>query len=168
MKIIAYLKSLRFRQILTIFLAGMILCVTTACNPGDARGARPDVPPVQLGGQNNPHKMGGDGYTKYKQSPDPNVKGQAMVLGDRLLAAVPNIEQENPGLLYKGDTETSERTLPIISDEQNSRRSSPNEGQSVIDRSNPNEGILEKTKEAFKEGSEFLQGAGEQVSPRSE
>lgn len=168
MKIIAYLKKLRLRQILTIFFAGVVLCVSTACNSGDARGARPDVPPVQLGGQNNPHKMGGDGLTKYKQSPDPQAKGQAMVLSAQLLAAVPNIEQENPGLLYKDDTETNERELPIISDDQNSRRALPEGGQPVIDRSNPNEGILEKTQDAFREGSKFLQGAGEQVSPASE
>jgi hypothetical protein len=35
------------------------------------QGARPNNPPVQMGGQNNPYKMGGDENTQYKMSTDP-------------------------------------------------------------------------------------------------
>ncbi|MGF1478984.1 MAG: DUF6658 family protein [Cyanophyceae cyanobacterium] len=161
------LKQVPLRQILTVFLAGIILCIGTACNSGDVRGARPEVPPVQMGGQNNPHKMGGDTLNQYQTSPNPSAKGQASVPGKMLVAATPNVEQENPGLLYRGDTETSEKSLPIITDKDNTRRFLPEEGQPVIDRSNPNEGIVEKTQKAFKEGSEFIEGAAKQVSPNS-
>ncbi|HEY9875410.1 MAG TPA: DUF6658 family protein, partial [Candidatus Obscuribacterales bacterium] len=63
-KLTNLLKKLRLRQILTIFLAGVAIFVTTACNSGDQLGARPNNPPVQAGGANNPHKGGGDGYTQ--------------------------------------------------------------------------------------------------------
>ncbi|MEW5857264.1 MAG: DUF6658 family protein, partial [Cyanobacteriota bacterium] len=69
----AFFKKLRLRQILTVFLAGALLIVTSACNNGDSLGARPQNPPVQMGGNNNPHSNGGDGYTNYKMSTDPNV-----------------------------------------------------------------------------------------------
>ena len=165
-KITTFIKKLQLRSFVTILLAGVILLVSTACNSGDVRGARPNNSPVQLGGQNNPHKMGGDGMTKYKASPNPQ-KGQAMLPNNQLIAAVPNIEEKNPGLLYKNDTETNERDLPLITDEQYKGNDLPNTGQEVIDRSDPNEGILEKTKAAFEEGSEFIKGAGKQVSPSS-
>lgn len=67
----SFIKNLR--RILTLFLAGVVLCLSTACNTGDVRGARPENPPVQLGGQNNPYKAGGDENTQYKVSPDPKV-----------------------------------------------------------------------------------------------
>ena len=163
-KITTFIKQLR--SLVTVFLVGVILLVSTACNSGNAQGARPNNSPVQLGGQNNPHKMGGDGMTKYKASPNPQ-KGQAMLPNSQTIAAVPNIEEKNPGLLYKNDTETNERDLPLITDEQYKGRGLPNTGQEVIDRSDPNEGILEKTKAAFEESSEFIKGAGKQVSPSS-
>jgi hypothetical protein len=65
-------RKLRLRQILTVFLVGLVLLVNTACNSGDAVGARPDNPPVQAGGANNPHKNGGEG-SQYKMSADPSV-----------------------------------------------------------------------------------------------
>jgi len=58
-------------RILLIGLLGMLLITTTACNRGDLRGARPYNPPVQAGGQNNPYKQGGDGYTRYNMTEDP-------------------------------------------------------------------------------------------------
>jgi hypothetical protein len=63
----------RYRQLLIVLLLSFTLLLTTACNSGDIRGARPHNPPVQMGGQNNPYKQGGDGYTKYKMSEDPSV-----------------------------------------------------------------------------------------------
>lgn len=73
-QLIDFFKKFHLKQILTIFLLGAILLINTACNSGDIRGARPNNPPVQAGGANNPYKGGGDGYTQYKMSPDPNVK----------------------------------------------------------------------------------------------
>lgn len=60
-------------RLLTICLVGLMVVTTTACNQGDLRGARPNNPPVQMGGQNNPHKQGGDNYNDYQMSDDPAV-----------------------------------------------------------------------------------------------
>jgi hypothetical protein len=71
-KLTAFFASIRWIKLLTIGLVGSILLLTTACNNGDKLGARPDIPPVQMGGQNNPYKQD-DGYTQYRMSTDPNV-----------------------------------------------------------------------------------------------
>ena len=65
------LASLQLMKILTILAIGSVVFLATACNTGDLQGARPDNPPVQMGGQNNPYKMGGDENTQYKMSTDP-------------------------------------------------------------------------------------------------
>jgi hypothetical protein len=72
-KLVSALKSQRWGQLFLGLALGLIVCLTTACNPGNLQGARPNNPPVQMGGQNNPYKQGGDGYTKYNFSSDPNV-----------------------------------------------------------------------------------------------
>jgi hypothetical protein len=72
-KLTAFLQPLNWSRILTAFILSMALFLTTACNNGDIRGARPNNPPVQMGGQNNPYKQGGDAYTKYNMSSDPSV-----------------------------------------------------------------------------------------------
>ncbi|MBF2000664.1 MAG: hypothetical protein IGS38_08085 [Synechococcales cyanobacterium M58_A2018_015] len=66
MNIPSWLRSFRWLRVLTIVLAGTLVYLTTACNSGDLQGARPQNPPVQLGGQNNPYKQGGDSYTQFK------------------------------------------------------------------------------------------------------
>lgn len=68
-----FIKKLKLNQIVTAFLLATVLLITTACNSGDELGARPNNLPVQLGGQNNPHKAGGDGMTQYKVPNDPQV-----------------------------------------------------------------------------------------------
>ncbi len=72
-KLISALMSGQGRQLVIAMLLSITLLLTTACNNGDIRGARPYNPPVQMGGQNNPYKQGGDSYTKYKMSEDPSV-----------------------------------------------------------------------------------------------
>lgn len=69
-------KTLKLRQLLVFLLAIVILGLNTACNRGDFRGARPENPPVQLGGQNNPHKTGGDENTQYKSYSPPNPEAK--------------------------------------------------------------------------------------------
>lgn len=68
-----FLEKIQLDRILTVFLLMTVLLLTTACNRGDEFGARPNNPPVQVGGNNNPHK-GGDGYTQYKVDSDPRLK----------------------------------------------------------------------------------------------
>ena len=68
-----FFKKIRLRQVLTVFLAGVLLVISTACNSANAQGANPINPPVQAGGANNPYKGGGDKYTDLKMSTDPKV-----------------------------------------------------------------------------------------------
>ncbi|GAB4375555.1 MAG: hypothetical protein Kow00121_21440 [Elainellaceae cyanobacterium] len=73
-RLILLLSSLRFvRMVVVLMVSVVLLLTTTACNTGNVQGARPKNPPVQMGGQNNPYKQGGDGYTQYKMSTDPTV-----------------------------------------------------------------------------------------------
>jgi hypothetical protein len=73
-----FFKKLHLARILTVFLAGIALFFMTACNTGSVTGARPNNPPVQAGGANNPYKNGGDGYTNFKASEDPRVNSQSV------------------------------------------------------------------------------------------
>ncbi len=71
--VIVFLKKLRLRQTLTVFLGGLLLIVNTACSGANAQGANPQNPAVQAGGANNPYKNGGDKYTNYRMSTDPKI-----------------------------------------------------------------------------------------------
>ncbi|MFW6295842.1 MAG: DUF6658 family protein [Halothece sp.] len=153
------IKKLQLRQILTVFFAGLLLFVTTACNQGDVRGARPNNLPVQAGGQNNPHKMGGDSYTKYKASPDSKLKDQAYSLPNNWLIARSNPsspDEKASGRLYKTDTEVDERELPVIERGKTEAKEIPSQPQTIPQRSNPREEILENTGKAFQESTEFI------------
>ncbi len=149
--------------------------LTTACNSGNVQGARPEVPPVQMGGQNNPHKMGGDGYSEYKATTDPNVvnpkrssqdRASLTVDFDRLIANRP-VESSASDILYPGEDATSTRTPDFgprgQQDFAKDARQIPAQPQPMVDRSDPNTRILEKTGEAFKDASEFIKDTFEDV-----
>lgn len=108
--ITAFLKKLQLHRILTAFLMGTVLLVTTACNIGNEVGARPNNPPVQMGGQNNPHKKGGDGYTQYKAPTAPMGKeagkrSQLTRPAGKLVAATDDVRKTPGGVLYPGSGE---------------------------------------------------------------
>lgn len=164
-----FFKKLQLRKILTVFLAGALLFVSTACNPGDTRGARPNNPPVQAGGANNPYKGGGDGYTNFNSSTDPRINSQTgkdradlQLNSDRLIAA-----SQEEGLLYPGaeapaGTFENGKKLPIKT-AKDAEKPQPggliqrqeNLGDRVSDR-------LEKVQGSFSEASEFLTDKSEQ------
>jgi hypothetical protein len=102
-----FFKQLRLRQLLTVLLAAVVLFVSTACNNGDVRGARPDNPPVQMGGSNNPYKSGGDTNTNYNLSPDPKVSGKANKSAD--LHIISNQLIATKETLYPGADKQSNR-----------------------------------------------------------
>ncbi|NDJ25493.1 hypothetical protein GS682_28405 [Nostoc sp. B(2019)] len=176
--LIGFLKKLRLRQVLTIFLAGLLLIVSTACSGANATGANPQNPAVQAGGANNPYKGGGDKYTKYRMSTDPKVtntkanKGQdqaSLQLNSQLLIAT-NRESE---LLYPG-AETpagrlnKEAELPIITDKDFQQpepggliQREPDLGTRVQER-------LETVKESVQEASGFLKEKADEASARPE
>lgn len=172
--LVTFVRRLPLRQILTVFLASVMLVVTTACNNGDTMGARPNNPPVQMGGNNNPHSKGGDGYTQYQMSTDSKVKKAS---GDRAQLAVPqliaaNIESNSGDLLYPGENASSTANPAIGTRGQKALQKQlqqfPKDRQPVIDRSDPNQKILERVGEQFKDASEFLNDAGDAAVQRPE
>jgi hypothetical protein len=148
-KLTNFFKKLRLRQILTVFLAGMALFITTACNSGDINGARPNNPPVQAGGQNNPMKAGGDGYTD-KTSTDASVNGNATNYSTLPLIAA------NDELLYPGST--GDKKLPEV----------PPSSKQPLKDGNSNNNTLERVGEAFKDASSFITDKEDKTDSRSE
>ncbi|MEZ2236554.1 DUF6658 family protein [Microcoleus sp.] len=175
-----FVKKLRIGQILTVFLAGLLVFTSTACNAGDVRGARPDNPPVQGGGMNNPQKAGGDGYTNYKTSTDPKVNQQPAtseknradlsITDDRLLATT-TTESNSSKLLYPGseplETDKFDRELAGDKALLNAPDGQPAERQPVFDRSDPDAKILERVGAAFKDASSFLKDSTEDAKESS-
>lgn len=176
-KLTVFFKQLPLRQILTVCLATVVLFVSTACNSGDVRGARPANPPVQAGGANNPYKMGGDTNTKYKVSPDPKVsrgaanaernRADLQILSHQLIAA-----SNDEGLLYpaqiQGEPADVERNLPII-DMQDFE--SPEPGGQIQRQSDVGDRVedrLSTVKGAFEKAGEFINEGAEDALERHE
>lgn len=176
-RLFSIFKKLRLRQIVSVLIVGAALFLTTACNTGNMQGARPQNPPVQLGGNNNPHKGGGDGYTNYRMSTDPAVNqknrqgDRASLPFDQLLASN-SVESNASDLLYPGAGATETKNPDIGPVDSNilkrDAQQVPARRQLSIDRSDPNAKILERTGEAFKDASEFLTDMGESATEQPE
>nr|WP_242029148.1 MULTISPECIES: DUF6658 family protein [unclassified Coleofasciculus] len=155
-------------------MAGALLIVTSACNNGDSLGARPQNPPVQMGGNNNPHSNGGDGYTNYKMSTDPNVSKTAnprdradlQILSNQLIATSDS-EILYPGAETPAGRAAKEKELPIKTSED-FEVSGAGGRQPIINRSDPNAKILESIGEEFKEASSFIKDKSDEAGQRPE
>jgi hypothetical protein len=172
-------KKLRLRQILTVFLAGILLIVTTACNGGaNAQGANPHNPAVQAGGANNPYKNGGDNYTKYHMSTDPKVTNSQTKQGrDRasldlnsqvLIATNRESEMLYPGAETPAGRIYKENELPLINEQDFQRpkpggliQNEPDLGDRIKDR-------LGAVKEEFQDASSFVKDKANETSSRPE
>ena len=116
-KLSVFFKQLKPSRILTAILATAVLFIGTACSSGNELGARPDNPPVQAGGANNPYKSGGDTNTNLNLSTDPKVSGKhsdLQIISNKLMAS------NEEGILYPGAESPVERvevekSLPIKS-----------------------------------------------------
>ncbi|MBE9048418.1 hypothetical protein IQ255_29215 [Pleurocapsales cyanobacterium LEGE 10410] len=163
------LSKLRIKSIAMAILMASFLFITTACNNGNEVGARPEVPPVQLGGQNNPHKAGGDGMTQYR-SPANNPmldKDNASLPTANLLAAAnqsetayPTDDNEVEGLLYSDSPAESLNNIDDVVSPQTQKALKdpaqiPAVKQPAIDRSNPDNKLLEKTGQMFNDAADF-------------
>ncbi|WP_052055685.1 DUF6658 family protein [Myxosarcina sp. GI1] len=165
-KIANFSKKLRLSKLLTTFVLGIVILFTTACNSGNDLGARPENPPVQLGGQNNPHKGGGDDYTQYKVPTDPRLEtdDRASLLQPLETAIATDIpDKTDEGLLYPNTT--SSKSLysndDFVSPERKKELLDPKQipapkQQPNLDRSDPNARLLEKTGQMFEDASDFL------------
>ncbi|HEY9672393.1 MAG TPA: DUF6658 family protein [Waterburya sp.] len=152
-KLMAFFKQLRLSQLLTAFLATVVLFVGTACNSGDVRGARPDNPPVQAGGANNPYKAGGDTRTNYNLSPDPKVSSNAAM--SQLIAASDKIQYPS-GDEITGSPADEQHELPIINQKN---FEAPEPGGQIQRESSVGDRIKDRlgtVKETFGEASEFV------------
>lgn len=166
-KLTNFLRKSRLGQILTVFISGLLLFVSTACNSGTMTGARPDNPPVQAGGMNNPHKAGGDGYTNYKMSTDPHVQPSATKSGQNRADASMNdnrslasTDSNASRLLYPGSApmETDKYDQELGGDKELLEKPGkyPNQRQPIVNRNDPDAQILERVGAAFKDASSFL------------
>jgi hypothetical protein len=166
----SFIKKLRLRQFLTVFFAGLLLIVSTACgNAANTQGANPNNPAVQAGGANNPYKGGGDKYTNEKMSKS-GLDQTSLQLDPQLLIATA-VNKE--GKLYPG-AETPEgrayveSELPIKT-EKNIEKPEPggliqregDVGERIQDR-------LETVGKAFQDASGFLKDKAEEASARPE
>lgn len=170
-RITTFLKKLHLDKILTVFLAGLVLLVATACNNGTDMGARPNNPPVQMGGNNNPHTMGGDGYSEYKMSTDSKaMKGKQSSLSTGLLLA--SVKSNASDLLYPSPDRTESKSPDIgpvgAKGKQQLVKDAtgfPVPRQPVT---NPAENeTLERAGQAIKDASGFLKDVGETFTDRA-
>jgi hypothetical protein len=171
-----FLNKMQLRKVLTAFVLGTILLITTACNNGDELGARPNNPPVQMGGQNNPHKAGGDDYTQYKAPTAPIVKetgnrASLMQSFDKAIA-FSDFDKNSDGLLYPGASEAKSArskddfTSPKLQQELNDPGQNPAKRQPIVKRTDPDSQLLEKAGQAFKDASEFLTESTKNIDDR--
>ena len=177
-KLTNFFKKLRLRQILTVFLVGMLLVVSTACSGATTQGANPNNPAVQAGGANNPYKSGGDGYTNLKMSTDPKVNSpKANPQGDRassepasqhLVAA-----NKESGMLYPGaetpaGSAKKQAELPIITEKNFEQPKAGGLNQRNSSLGKRAENRIEEVKEAFKDASKFTKEKADEAGKSPE
>lgn len=176
MRLMAFFKKLRLRQVLTVFLAGVLLIVSTACSGATTQGANPDNLPVQIGGNNNPYKSGGDGSADLKMSPSKvnNEKAKSgrdqanLQLNSRQsIAAADESVLLYPGAETPEGRAKKEAGFPIITNESFTPKGggfnqrNPDVGQKLETR-------VETAKEAFKEASSFVKDKADEAGQRPE
>lgn len=177
-RLTAFFKKLRLRQVLTLFLAGVLLIASTACSGATTQGANPDNPAVQAGGANNPYKSGGDGYTNLKMSTDPKVnntkaKSQAdqanlQLNSLQLIAANKESELLYPGAETPAGRAEKEAQFPIKTSKDfvepkpgGLNQRNPNLGERIENR-------IEQAQEAFKEAGDFAKDKADEAGERPE
>ncbi len=165
-------RKLRIKKIASALVLVTFLFFTTACNSGDKQGARPNNSPVQVGGQNNPHKAGGDDMSQYKSPVNDSklnkTQGQASLPAESLLATANKSETSYPtndskveGLLYSDSDEAKSLSSvnQFVSPQTQRALKDPGQipavRQPAIDRTDPNNKLLEKTKQMFDDAANF-------------
>lgn len=167
----AFFKKLRLRQVLTVFLAGVLLIVSTACNSATTQGANPNNPPVQAGGANNPYKGGGDNYTNLKMSTDPkvsktDVKGKQSNLDSSIRIAANDILY--PGAETPAGRAEKEAKLPIKTSKDFTEPKSGGLNQRNADLGDRVENRVEAATDAFKEAASFVKDKADEAGRRPE
>lgn len=178
-RLTAFFRKLRLRQILTVFLAGVLLIASTACSGATTtQGANPSNPAVQAGGANNPYKGGGSSSANLKISTDPKVnntkakserdQANLQLNSLQLIAATKESELLYPG----GDTPegrvAKEAEFPVKTSKDfvqpepgGLNQRNPNLGERVGKR-------IEKAQEAFGEAGSFVKEKADEAGQRPE
>lgn len=179
-------KRFDLKRVLGVLLAGILLFTSTACNNGTETGARPFNPPVQMGGNNNPHKSGGDGYTGFKASTDPRVnantnksispRADAESTSVQLIAATsiaPSVNDVKSNLLYpssesadRTDRQANNAAEDVTIRSQFKQDVSTNSGIASVNDSKEN--LLEKVGDTLKDASAFLKDKADEAGARPE
>ncbi len=168
-QVVDFLKELKLSKVLTAFVLGAVLILTTACNSGNELGARPNNPPVQMGGANNPYKAGGDGYTDYKMSTDRSVKNASdrasLLQPTNRLVAITDIEKPQ-GLQYTGqekDELAGKNTAidPRLQKKLTNPNQIPAVQQPVVTRTNPGFNAFERAGKSFSKANDFIEDMAE-------
>jgi hypothetical protein len=177
-KLTAFFKKLRLRQILTVFLAGVLLIASTACSGANAQGANPNNPAVQAGGANNPYKSGGDNYTNLKMSTDPKVNttkpnSQRDQANLELFSQQAIATNKDSGKLYPGaetpagraekEAELPRKTLEELQQPEAGglNQRNPDLGERIENR-------IEAVKDTFKDASVFVKDKADEAGQRPE
>ena len=165
-RLTAFFKKLRLRQILTVFLAGVLLIASTACSGATTQGANPDNPAVQAGGANNPYKSGGDNYTDLNMSTDPKVNNTKVKSGDdqanlqlnslQLIAAKSEAEILYPGAETPEGRMQKEAEFPIKTTKDFTEPAPGGLNQRNPDLGERLENRIEAAQNAFKQAGAFV------------
>lgn len=176
-KLTAFFKKLPLRQILTVFLAGVLLIASTACSGVTTQGANPENPAVQAGGANNPYKSGGDNYTNLNMSTDPKVsntkpapkRDQAnLQLSGQLVAVDKEAELLYPGAETPAGRAVKEAELPLITGEDFVQAEPGGLNQRNPDVGERFENRIEQAKEAFQDAASFVKDKADEAGKRPE
>ncbi len=170
-KIVSFFKSIRLKQILTVFLAGVVLLLNTACTRAQATMPDPGPHPV---GQNQPYKGGMNNFEDA--APGAVVEGTP----DKVKALVDNAERNltsddprdaNPrnNELIKNPGKAVERTKDTLGDAITTRANNvKEEAKKVGDRvAGTGERAAEKTKEIGDRIGKGAQNVTDNVVPNS-
>lgn len=154
-------KKLPVRQILSVFLAGILLVFSTACSGANAQGANPENPAVQAGGANNPYKGGGDKYTRNRES----ASLQPIQV---LIATNHQSEILYPGAETPAGRVEKQEELPLITKENFQKPEPGNLNQNKSDLGSRVKGRLEAVQEQINDASSFLGDKADEASNRPE
>ena len=163
------------RQILTLFLSGVLLLISTACGGSPVQGANPDKPSAQSRVEVAPYQKGGE-RVKYNFSDTPkeqsrtdkSERDQAAQQARQLRAVHKDVELLYPGAETPEGRAKKEAEFPLITQKDflqpepgGAIQREPDLGTRVGER-------IETVKEAVKEATGFVKDKADEAGARPE
>jgi len=163
------IEKFNLHKLIIVFVVGFALLLTTACSANENMSAsvkdRPNDIGVQMGANNNPYTMGTDtkgepvSPSNYGNQAYKNQQSNASTLpGFNRLIASSVAGQDTTGLLY----ESADQREGGVDDRRSPQAKAtqpegfPEGRQPIINRTNPDEKIMEGIGKQFTEASKFL------------